>query len=399
LPLREDDVRATPGQLHKTKSPARHCHGRILAVASAVALMGSLGTAFAADNTKSIGLALSTMRFYVNPDSDMKQDCPEGLQAGEYDEFKAQFPNAEAILRQTEKGISYQSRGPNGESSPHSPWAIKDPIPARYLEGNVGYGMNLDRTTDGRETEKTCKHEKFKSPDGETGIDNQMYRVLGCVMGYRAGGWHYLHMTNQIRNVPENRILIEVTGVDDMKNDDHVEITFHRGNTRLLEDNVQPTPNVIPWGTQMVNDLVPEVVVHMTGKIVNGVLETDPIEFRLPVFELHAPYTLILHNMRMRLTLNDTGAKGMMVGYSDVDGFYKQFIRSNGITNLANYSAPALYNGLHRFADGDKDPQTGQCRAISTVYQIETTRVFIVHPPARDKGAQTAQAQTAPAAP
>jgi hypothetical protein len=44
-----------------------------------------------------------------------------------------------------------------------------------------------------------------------------------------------------------------------------------------------------------------------------------------------------------------------------------------------NYSAPAQYEGMHRLADGGKDPATGQCKAISTAYKVEFTRALIVH--------------------
>jgi hypothetical protein len=72
----------------------------------------------------------------------------------------------------------------------------------------------------------------------------------------------------------------------------------------------------------------------------------------------------------------------MITGYQDIDRFYQYFARTTGIVDhLAEFNTAAVYGGLHRFADGDKNPQTGQCQAISTVYYLEATRVFIVHSP------------------
>jgi hypothetical protein len=358
---------------------------------AALGLTATIGPAYAAEGPKTIGLVLSTWHFYVNPASDIKQDCPDGLQVTDHAEFNAQYPTQEDRDRQFKLGMHYLNRGPNGENVTYSPWAVKDPIPARYLQGHAGYGMNLDGTEDGHETAKTCHHEKLASPEGERGVDNQMYRVLGCIRGYRTGGFQDLGMTQDLRNYPANRVLIEVTGVDDEKNDDHVEVTFLRGRNGLPEDNAK---NVIPWHTQVIDDRAPEVVQHATGRIVNGVLETDPVELRLPMIELHSPFYVVLSNMRMRLNLSDTGAKGMITGYQDIDGFYRYFAKTTGIVDhLAEFNTAAVYNGLRLLADGDKDPQTGQCRSISTVYYLEAARVFIVHPAA---GAQQAtQAQNA----
>jgi hypothetical protein len=382
-------MRAPVSRLPIATSLTRCFRNPLLAFACTVGLMAATGSAHAAESARNIGLVLSTWHFYVNPASDVKQDCPDGLQVTDHAEFNAQYPTQEDRDRQFKLGMHYLNRGPNGENVTYSPWAVKDPIPARYLQSHTGYGMNLDGTDDGHETAKTCSHEKFTSPNGERGIDNQMYRVLGCIRGYRTGGFQDLGMTQDLRNYPANRILIEVSGVDDEKNDAHVEVTFLRGRNGLPEDNAK---NVIPWHTQVVDDRAPEVVQHTTGRIVNGVLETDPVELRLPMIELHSPLYVTLFNMRMRLNLSDTGAKGMITGYQDIDGFYQYFARSTGVVDhLAEFNTAAVYNGLHRFADGDKDPKAGQCRAISTVYYLEATRVFIVHSRARAK--QTAQAR------
>jgi hypothetical protein len=97
--------------------------------------------------------------------------------------------------------------------------------------------------------------------------------------------------------------------------------------------------------------------------------------------------------MRMRLKLSDTGAKGMVAGYQDIDGFYQSFARTTGVVDqLAGFDTAGIYNGLHRFADGDKNPQTGQCKAISSAYYLEATRVFIVHSSGRAQ--ETIQAQS-----
>src|SRR3954471_17421135 len=77
-------------------------------------------------------------------------------------------------------------RGPNKEDVCWNPTIVKDP-PLRMVRGKTGLGMNLDGTQDGAATAKTCKHEKFTTPDGKTKVDNQMYRLVGCIYGWRKG--------------------------------------------------------------------------------------------------------------------------------------------------------------------------------------------------------------------
>ena len=56
------------------------------------------------------------------------------------------------------------------------------------VKGKYGYGFNLDGTTDGHATPKSCAHQKFTAPNGTPAIDNQMYRIIGCVYGFRSDG-------------------------------------------------------------------------------------------------------------------------------------------------------------------------------------------------------------------
>jgi hypothetical protein len=46
-----------------------------------------------------------------------------------------------------------------------------------------------------------------------------------------------------------------------------------------------------------------------------------------------------------------------------------------------------MYNALKRFADGLKDPDTGEYNGISSAYDVEGVPAFVV--PARDKALVT----------
>ena len=46
----------------------------------------------------------------------------------------------------------------------------------------------------------------------------------------------------------------------------------------------------------------------------------------------------------------------------------------------ADFDCPALYEAVHKLADGYPDPKTGQCTAISSAYFIEAVAAFVIHP-------------------
>src|SRR5262249_26667270 len=141
----------------------------------------------------------------------------------------------------------------------------------------------LDGTFDGHATPDTCAHEKFTGIDQAPGIDNQLYRVLGCQTGYRnpngADGFIAGFRRKYIRETVINRILVEISDVQDERNDEDVTVTTYRGMDKLLEN---AAGDVLPWQTQRVDAKATDYVHHLHGRIVDGVLITDPVDFELP---------------------------------------------------------------------------------------------------------------------
>src|SRR5690606_33232753 len=126
-----------------------------------------------------IGLVLGYLNHAIYQTEDGKEECPDGFHFTQNDNFEAQFPTEaerESVLR---KYVYYTNRGPNGENVFFHPTVIEDPLPLRDVQGSTGLGLNLDDRVD---------DDDFTSPDGETGIDNQLYRVIGRIPGWRNGG-------------------------------------------------------------------------------------------------------------------------------------------------------------------------------------------------------------------
>ncbi len=105
-------------------------------------------------------------------------------------------------------------------------------------------GLDLDGENSNAEAgTAACPHTDFTGPDGATGIDNQYWRAYGCIAAHQPGGLadRMYASGNFIREgIP---MLVEITGVDDRRNDDEVEIRIlSSADTVSLDAN----NNVIP---------------------------------------------------------------------------------------------------------------------------------------------------------
>ena len=69
-----------------------------------------------------------------------------------------------------------------------------------------------------------------------------------------------------------------------------------------------------------------------------------------------------------------------MAGYTDIESWYSQLMRSYS-THYLSYgqeSAPSVYKALRRLADGYPDPTTGANTAISSALSVSFVQVYIV---------------------
>ena len=140
------------------------------------------------------------------------EECPDGIAIGNdeiwYDLLSPQDKErwtqggTQQVLDQPRRPQSYL-RGPKGQDVCWSPESVVDP-PMRTVRGRYSYGMNLDGNVDDAPTANTCAHENFIGPGGAPGIDNQLYRLMGCVYGYRDKGYleHHANREEVCRHVP-----------------------------------------------------------------------------------------------------------------------------------------------------------------------------------------------------
>ncbi|WP_262696455.1 hypothetical protein [Kordiimonas aquimaris] len=314
-----------------------------------------------------IGYVL-TNRMYAVYETDESVQCPDGLNLGPRELFAKRFPDdgTKRTVVETQLKLEGENWHSNAEENLVAPY--------REPQGNISYGLNLDGQTGPND---------FQSPDGEDGIDNQFYRVVGCTNNYMKAGSlrHFVNVFMVQYN--SNRWVFELTGVDDLTNDDEVTLTTYRGRDPLLADATGE--GYIPGGTQRIDmRWGKEFIMQIQGKIVDGILTTEPIEhIKVPAsstFNTNGYESYL--GLRFQLALTPKAAKGTMAGFMDIDKF-RHWRNTTWSTHHQSYgqeSASSMYSALHRHADGYPDAVTGQNTAISMAQEVTFVQTYIMHP-------------------
>jgi hypothetical protein len=353
-----------------------------VALPVALLLAPGIGTA------KTLGFVITTWNTAM-VESRFVDECPEGFNVG-YDEIWWRGLSKADRAKYTDNGLKSRldryfnaiKRGPNGEDVCMNPTAVTDP-PLRTVEAKTSFGMKLDGTDDGRATPKSCPHQKFTGVDGTPGVDNQMYRLLGCIYGFRSYGQYEVNANENRKSNGKGMTLVEITGVDDRDpmNSPHVQVAFYRAVDQYTLDG---GGNFSPFSSYRIDTAggKPRYGTSLRGKIENGVLTTESGDVNLPFYGNYTYMNQLIRDMRMRLELAPDGvsAKGTAAGYYGVDQlmFYIGGIGPIHSTGIAD--CPAIYVAAHQLADGYPDPKTGECTALSSAYNFKAVAAFVIHP-------------------
>jgi hypothetical protein len=337
---------------------------------AAMAICGT-GGAVAEDSAtlkdRTIGYVLTSKHWALYQTPDGKTECPQGYNDGPREQFKILFPEDGQKRTLLETQIAR-------ESEVWHPGTSEEPYSFKEVAGKVSLGLNLDGRVDAND---------FVSPDGDEGVDNQLYRTIGCIANFRGPDGTAYHFENSFMQTYNfNRFLIELTGVDSLTNDDEVTVTTYRGLDGMLTDATGK--DFIPGGTQRVDMRWGKSFIQtFNGKIVDGVLTTDAADLDIPwssTFDTSGIHSL--RDMRFSLKLTPQRADGLIAGYADVQNWYYH-ATTTWSTHHQSYgqeSSPSMYRTLRRLADAYPDPKTGDNTAISVAVDAKFTQVFVLHP-------------------
>lgn len=235
----------------------------------------------------------------------------------------------------------------------------------RPYSGKIAAGMNLDGRVSGSD---------FTGPDGTKGVDNQLWRAMGCVPTFQDEA--------EPKNAKETLLstqaptAIVVRDLDDTRNDPDVTVDVHGVREPLLRD---ARGKVIRGSTFTPVD---DRSLHATlkGSIVDGVLTTEPgdinVQLKEQIVEVHRAF----RGARIRMVFKPDGTvEGGIYGYYTLSSLWDYFVQRTQLSaDFTRYSCPGLYRAFNRLADGYRDPATGRFTAISSAFGFVGTHSFVV---------------------
>lgn len=322
-----------------------------------------------------------------------KNDCPAGLAGTVRENYLATLPAAEQTrlnLKKNEEELTQRwkawTQGPNRTNICSNPEMFMR-SPQRTVQGKTSYGLNLDGQVNGAAA-NGCQHEDFTGIDGEAGVDNQLYRAMGCSRIWRGvegttSGEIYT-AANRMLETGEHTVVMLLRGVDSLKDDDNVEVILASSNDRPVLDSKR---NFIAKAsfTMASNPRWRNV---LKGHIHDGILTTDPQDIKLNRSQgiggkRGAQAEHDLREGRLRLTLKSDGtAEGILGAYQIPMTLLDAMIfGGSGTATAAGIDCAAQITTLMKLADGLKDPVSGKCTAVSSALNVAALPAFVIDRP------------------
>jgi hypothetical protein len=186
-----------------------------------------------------------------------------------------------------------------------------------------------------------------------------------------------MNQTHNARRADGNVVtLIQISGIDDLKNDDHVEVGIFYAQDKPMRS---PSGSFIPnYSFRMTDDpTFARFNQRWPARIVDGYVVTPSI--KMWHFHNGQGGEVTLADAQFRLHIEPNGElKGVVGGYID----WREMASSGAVASsyqegLFNFSCPAVYESFKRNADGMKDPVTGECNGISMGWEIDGVPAFI----------------------
>jgi hypothetical protein len=360
---------------------ARALGGVCVAIAIALTASGTAPRATSQGQTRAFLIVRSDLGVHYGKFED---ECPQGFEMTVEDGYLAtKTPAERERLLRPENAKEYATgwkedfiTGPGGENVCNNPKSFMNDAhhPAyRGVKGSVAFGLNLDGTRDGAATVSSCGHQKFTGVDGEAGVDNQLFRAVGCAKNVRGLG----PPPNPVRIDP---FLMVISGIDNERNDDHVDVGIYSSDDTPLQGS---DGQALPHQTLGIS-ANPRWRATVAGRIVDGQVTTDRVEainlhHVLPTWgPLGTNYDFEFHGARLKVSIQPDGTlMGVLAGYRPIENIFTVGRCCKGTASVANTDCASEHKTLAAMADGYPDPETGKCTMISSASNIKGIPVFI----------------------
>jgi hypothetical protein len=317
------------------------------------------------------------------------ENCPDGLAGTLKENYLATLTEAERrrlLLKENEEELTKAWKatafGPNRTNICSNPDLFPRPDLKKMVKSKVAIGLDLDGDATGKPAEG-CEHENFTGVDGAVGVDNQMYRVMGCTRNWRAadGGIGELAIgMNTYLSSGEHTMVLLLRGVDSLENDPAVEVIWATTNDRPYIDGKR---QILSGASFTVADN-PRWRNVLKGRIRGGILETEPHDITLTHRvgvggKRGANSEWDLRRGRIRVALQADGSiRGVAGAYVPPTMFMRNQIGGgNGSATNAGIDCATEYSTIVRHADGIRDPATGKCTMISVAMTMAGVQAFV----------------------
>src|SRR5689334_17292976 len=254
-----------------------------------------------------------------------------------------------------------------------NPFAAEDPGEPE-VTSRIGEGFNLDGKV---------KSNDFVSPDGEKGIDNELYRAWGCDAPWRGANGNGTLVLRSNDKMLEGlyTIVIRISGNQDPMNDDNATLEIGYSPDQIMKDARGSVGADYSYRI-----LKAEQYTRLKARIKDGVVETEQGDIHMPqiAWFYNQQRDAFFRQGKIRVVPGSNGAAaGLVGGYRDWRDLYSQnsFSQDAGQQAVREHEDPiALYHALRRHADGMFNAKTGRYEGISTAYRMTLVPAFVVDP-------------------
>lgn len=234
------------------------------------------------------------------------------------------------------------------------------------IENGVVWGFDLDGLTSTNQDYQGCYKNDLVDPLGNTGIDNAFSALIPALESTEAVALESL--VQQSINVGNLLMLIEITGVQDVQNDDCVNVHFYRGTGTPLVG----TDGLLLDGQSFYKDLDLPYSGIEGMSIIDGVLVASPLDITLPVDVLDEHLNFEMFNGGIYMNISPDGyMHGFFGGALPIQTIVD-------ITQLPDVNLPDAVVGLVASAADLYPNADGTCDAISLAFQYEAIPAHFV---------------------
>lgn len=240
---------------------------------------------------------------------------------------------------------------------------------AEEQEPGIVPGFDVDGKTSNAGDAETCFQPDFVSPSGEPGIDNQFAIILP---GFQLVGLGPFQQLLQ-NSIDEGGLLImwELSGVDDLENDDEVTLTYRLGEgTPLLgTDGLLLSGQTFEQHPESPEQVLPG------ARIEDGVLKAGPFAARIPavVFGVQYEIGIVDAYFEGRLTYDGGMESGLIGGGVPMSDIMDIAVVADTMDGGILDAVTALFSGLADLAQNEE----GECTQLSAAVVFTAVSAYI----------------------